>query len=361
MTVGHSKHLSNGELAAIVLLFQQSGIFWLLPYFLVRENGSIGLAAILAGMIVALLIIAIGRYRQLYTSDGGFIATLTARHKVAGALIGSAFVVFYLLFALLTLYSLVDVTQKQLLPNTPHIILCTTVAALTGWISHCGLEAIVRLYRLCIASLVLLITVSIAGSVDVFAIENALPLQMHNLEQMKAAAVHSIFCYSGFLMLFMLYPAGSNDKHLSRSLVWAMIGGTALQTLWLGYALGVLGEYSMQTNLWIPVQLARMVRIGTLLEQMESVMIVLWMIPVLAGGSLLVWCCSEGLHQMMQSRYTLWIHWSIAVILWIGMHLVRNSIRMLQLEYVLAYGMLLLLPLLLGAVLWLIPKRRMEQ
>ncbi len=356
--MGSNKTISPRQLFMMVLLFQQGGLFWLLPYFLVRENGTIGLSAILFGVVAAAAILLVWNYRNDYGNDYGFVTALRQARNGVGAVVGAIFVIWFLLFAIVSLYSFIDVTQKQLLEETPSVFLCLTVILIVGLMSWSGLETIAPMSVFAMAALAVMVVVSVLGNVDLFVLEHALPLQINAPDQLRDAAVHSIFCYSGLLSLFMLYPSVNTEKPLTKSLFLAVGTGAALLVLWTWFALCIFGEYSLQTILWIPAHLARMVQISSFVEQTESLFVVLWMVIVLTNGSLLLWCVSEGAHQLLNKEKNIWLHNMILIVLFFGMFVLHNSMELLQLEAWLAKASLIVLPLLLLAVVLLTAKER---
>ena len=356
--MGSSKVISNREIFYLVFLLQQSGVFWLLPYFWVRGNGTAGIGAIFGGLITAVSIIWVGQYWGTRIGDLEFIAALRQSHKILGSLLGGVCCMFYLIFAILMLYCFVDVVQKQILTETPHFVLCMVTMLLAGWLSRGGLESIARFAILCIGALILMVIVSIAGTMDLFTPEAALPLIIYDKAQLESAFVQSAFCYSGLLSVFMLYPA-SGEKHSLHKVLYKAVGmGAVMLIVWTAYALCVLGAYSLQTVLWIPVHLARMVEIGTLINQIESLFIVLWMAIVVTIGSLFLWCASAGVHQLIGKHQSEGLHWSIILAAFMGMLYLRNTMGLLQMVTLLAKAMLVILPILLIAILLLTPKRR---
>lgn len=59
IVVGSSKLISNRELFHIVLMLHQGSIFWMLPYFIVKDNGTSGLLTLAPGFLAGALIIAV--------------------------------------------------------------------------------------------------------------------------------------------------------------------------------------------------------------------------------------------------------------------------------------------------------------
>lgn len=361
--MGSSKQISGREVFFMVLVFQQSGIFWLLPYLMVRQNGTAGLAAMAAGILTAVFILAAGHYWRQRMPACGFITALKCKHTAAGSMVGAAFLVCYLVFAVLMLYSLLDVVQRQLLPETPHIVIGATLALLAGYMAKSGIESLARLSVLCIAALGIMLAVSVAGTVDLYALEHALPLQIHSPHAFGEAVMYCMACYSSLLILFMLYPAIGRGTARTRSLLGAVCAGAVLLMVWTAYALCIFGQYSLQTILWIPVHLARMVQISAVLEQPEALFIVLWMLPVLYSGSLFIWGCASGLGELMgDGTWPKWktalCHWGVVVLVWAGMLGIENSLQLLEVLHVLVRILTVALPIMLAAVVLLAPKRR---
>lgn len=361
--MGSSKQLSNREIFYLVLLFQQSGLFWLLPHFFVQENGTIGLLALLFGIIVAVSILWVVQFWSMRMPECGFVTALQQKNQIVGSIWGMLLFLFYLLFACLMLYSFIDVVQHQMLRDTPQVVLCVTAVLFVGWMSWSGLESIARLSVFGLVALCLIFLLSIVGSADLFVLEHALPLHLKNPAQFHEAALQSAFCYSGLLMLFMIYPASKHQRlaerqALQKQLFAAVWLGTLFLLVWTGYALCIFGEYSVQSILWIPVHLARMVQMSSFMEQTESLFIVGWMGIVLCNSSLFLWCASEGMHQLIKRQNNIWLHSGVTMLLFVGLLLLRNRITFLYAVQNLAQICVCFLPILLLGILYLAPRRR---
>lgn len=357
IAVGSSKVISNRELFYLVFLFQQGGLFWLLPYFLVRENGTIGLTAMLGGLGAALAILCVCSYWGTHMPERGFITALKEQQAILGSVVGGLLVAVYLLYGVLSLYSLIDVLQKQLLPKTPSVVLCASLLLLVGWMSWRGLETIARLTMLCFGALLLQIVLSVAGTAELFSIIHTMPFQVKQVTLLEEATVHSVYCYSGLLVLFMLYPSCKTQKTSAKQVGMAVVLGAVLLVAWTWYALGVFGQYSLQTILWIPAHLARMVQISALFEQTESLFVVLWMTLVLTSAGLTVWSASEGLHQLFGRKKSIGVHSFLVLTMFAILSTLHNTIQFLQMEYRLAQATLVVLPLLLLTILFLTARK----
>ena len=122
-----------------------------------------------------------------------------------------------------------------------------------------------------------------------------------------------------------------------------------------------MGQYSLQAVLWIPIHLVRMVEIGALIDQTESLFIVLWMAIVMTIGSMFLWCTSEGVHQLVKKQANPYLHWGIALLVFLGMTAIENTMVFLRVEAILAKVMLLFLPVMLGLIAVLAMKRRKRE
>ena len=353
------KQISSYELGSLFFLLQQSSTFWLLPHFLVKENGTLGLISIVSGVIVAFLIIGFCGSLFRHIEKGGIIAAIYKRYRVVGSTIGGMLIVLYILLAVIELYGFVDVVQKQLLEETPRVIICISIVLLAAWLGWCGLEQMGRFSVLCMVVLVAMFVSSIVGSVDLFQIENALPLKMNNQEQLKNGVLHSIRCYSGFLSLLMVYPFCKNISHVSSKLIFTVLTGTTLLIGWIIYTVAILGQHSLKTILWLPVQLSRMAQIGTLVQQTESLFVAFWMGIALIAGSLLLWCALECMRQLYNGRNIVFLYSMIVIVTLVSMLSLENTVGLLQLEWIVAQSMPAVL-LLFGGILAVLVLKRSE-
>ncbi|MBR5318959.1 MAG: GerAB/ArcD/ProY family transporter [Peptococcaceae bacterium] len=350
--MGSSKLISNREMFQMVLLLQQGGLFWLLPYLLIGTNGTIGLISILPGVAVGLLIILVCAFWGKRCREQSFPQSLTAMlGRPFGTVTGMCFMLLYLVFAVICLSSFVEVLSTQLFSTTPRLAILVPVFLLAGWLAWNGLEDIARLLILCIVLAVCLFLLALAGSIGNFAPENMLPLQINDVDQLRQSALHSIFFYSSLLVLFMVYPARNQTRHAGRQLAGAMVLSTAVFLLWVGLALGVFGQFSTGSLIWLPLELARMIRIGSFLERTEALFTAMWMPIVLVNSGLLLWSVTESAHQLLHKQKSRWLHWSI-VLLAAGLCVVmRNLLQLFYVEQVLSVVTLGLVPVLLAVVL----------
>ena len=141
------------------------------------------------------------------------------------------------------------------------------------------------------------------------------------------------------------------SAHVSKKLMLAMGMSSVAVSLWIILALGVFGQYSTGSMIWLPLELARMIQLSSFLERTEALFAILWMVVVVANGGLLVWCVTEGVHQLFGKGKNSWLHWgTIAVLVGMGMQ-TKNVLGLLQLQQRLAAVSLLWIPVLLLCII----------
>lgn len=346
--VGSSKLISNREIFNVVLMVHQGGIFWLLPYFVVKENGSFGLFALIPGIVLGLAILVVSNYWKKNCPELDFLTSLTAIFgKPLGKIVGACFVLFFVVFTMICISSFVEMINGQLLLETPRLVILCSIFLLTGWLSWNGLEDITRMVVLCMVLMCLMMLLILAGSFEVFSLENVLPLKLEDPTLFQEAVYHSMFAFSGLLILFMIYPALNTQKRITKQLLLAMFLSTAMVVMWIILALGVFGDCSVDAIVWLPLELARMVQIGPFLERTEILFSVLWMVIIFVNGSLLLWCTSESVHQLFEQTKNYKIHWAVIFFLLIACGFIKNIYLLFRAEQVMSVLSVWIVPILL--------------
>ena len=313
--MGSSKLISNREVFHLVLLLQQGGVFWLLPYLILKDNGTAGMVSLLPGLLTGAVIILVCTFWGKRCQEQSFFHSLTAMlGKPLGKLTGFCFLLFYIVFAVSCLYSFVEVINGHLLLETPRLVIAVTIFLAVGWLSWNGLEDLARIVVLCALLLVALVLLALAGSWQTFSLENMLPLSINAPQQLRQAMQYSVFSYGGLLTLFMVYPAVRRTGRIAGQLLLAMVLSSGIFVLWL----------------------------------------------VLANGSLLVWSVSEGAHQLLSRKKNLWLHWGAVLLLFLICTQIKNLLQLLQLAQIFSWLSLGFIPALLLLVLagtWLFGRR----
>lgn len=334
----------------MIFLLQQGGMFWMLPVMLVHENGTVGLVGCLPGLAAGILILLVCTFWRRYCDELTFPQSLTVLlGKTAGKIMGILFVLLYLLFALLCLGSFVEVVHTQLLIETPRIILLLPVFALAGWLSWNGLEDIARMTVFAVVFGILLMTLAFTGGIESFMPEQILPLQRNG--NFLHPVLYSVFSYSSFLVLFMVYPAlRQSENHFGRMML-AAVFSFLLFLFWVLLAIGVFGQHSMGELVWLPLELARMIQISSFLERTEALITTFWMPTILVNSSLFLWAASEGMHQFLEKQKSRWIHWILVLLAAVFCIRLNRLAWLFRLEQILAPFVTGLLPILLLVIL----------
>ena len=111
----------------------------------------------------------------------------------------------------------------------------------------------------------------------------------------------------------------------------------------------------------LSIAYCRAMPISSFLERTEALFAVLWLAIVFVNSSLLLWSVSESLHQLLERQKSRWLHWGLVTLLALICMQIKDILRMFALEWQLARGSVILLPLLLVLVLagsWLYGKRK---
>ncbi len=344
--MGSSKQISGREVMKMILLLQQGGLFWMLPVMLVHENGTAGLAACLPGLTAGILILLVCTFWRRHCDELMFPQSLIMLlGKPAGKATGCLFILLYLLFALLCLGCFVEVVHTQLLTETPRTFLLLPVFLLAGWLSWNGLEDIARMTVFAVFSGVLLMALVFTGGIGSFMPEQILPLQREG--NFLQPVLYSVFSYSSFLVLFMVYPALQKTENRFGKMSVVAVLSALLFLFWVLLAIGVFGQHSMGELVWLPLELARMIQVSSFLERTEALVTAFWMPTVLVNGSLFLWAASESLQQLLGKRKSRWLHWITVWITAVICIRINRLAWLFRLEQIMAPVMAVLLPVLL--------------
>lgn len=336
----------------MIVLLQQGGLFWMLPVLLIQENGTAGLLAIVPGLAVGILILLVCTFWRNRCEETSFPQSLQMLlGKPAGMVTTFLFLLLYLLFAVFCLSGFVEVVHTGILKETPRILLLLPVFLLAGWLAWNGLEDIARFTVLAAVLAVLLLFLTVTGSIGSFQMENLLPLQIHSPEKLIQSIGYSSFSYSIFLVMFMVYPSLPQKKGIAWQMPLAAALSAALFLLWVLLALGVFGQFSMEQLIWLPLELARMIQVSAFLERTEALFIAIWFPVVLANSGLLLWAASEAAHQLLHRQKSRWLHWGMVAIAAVFSIAIGNLLQLFYLEQALAAIIAGFVPLLLLAIL----------
>lgn len=348
--VGSSKQISGREVMLLIFLLQQGGLFWMLPVMLVHENGTAGLMACLSGLAAGILILMVCTFWRKHCDEQAFPQSLSLMlGKPIGKITGFLFTCLYLLFALLCLGCFVEVVHTQLLTETPRLVLLLPVFVLAGWLAWNGLEDIARMTVFAVFSGILLMALVFTGGIGSFMPEQILPLKKQG--EFLQPVLYSMFSYSSFLVLFMVYPALRQSENRFGKMALAAVLSMLLFLSWVLLALGVFGQYSMGELVWLPLELARMIQVSSFLERTEAMVTAFWLPTVLVNGSLFLWAASENLHQLVTKAKNPWLHWILVGAAALICIKINRLALLFQLEKLLAPLMTMLLPVLLLLIL----------
>lgn len=351
--MGSGKQISDREGANLIFLLQQGGMFWLLPYLLLNKDGVAGLFGLVPGILWGLLILFVCIFWNRKSKEQGFIPSLfRLLGKPTGWMLGSLLMVLYLVFAVICFVCFTEIISSQLLLDSPRFVLLLPIFFLAGWLAWNGLEDIVRLMTLCMMLIIFLFFLILTGSIENFAIENLLPVLLQNPKQLQGAMIHSLFFYSIYSVMFMVYPAIHEKEQADRKLVCSMLLSTGIFLLWVGLAIGVFGQLRTASLIWLPLELARMIQLGSFLERTEALLTIIWMPVVLVNGGLLLWSLSMSVHQLLGLQKKCWLHWVLMLLVFLLCMAITPFVKLLYIEQILAVLVVVLVSILLLVTLF---------
>lgn len=352
--MGSSSKFSRSELFIMLILLQHGGYFWMLPHLVTLHQGSIGILSLTVGAAVGLGLLVICCSMGKAAGEENIIAYLRKNMgNVLGSIIGLLLCCFFALFTIINISSFTDMIGTQLLPHTPRWALLLISLLLIGKLVYNGLEDIARFAVISMFFLAGVLLLVIAGNVELFSIERVLPVQIKEAGVFWGGFRHAASGYGVFLCLLMIYPKLNQKKKVLPISIGALAVAFITLQMIVVMGLGVFGQQEIGRMLWVPLELAQMIKIGPFLERLEGVFVMLWVVVIFVNNSLLVYCVHHSWADLLKIHRSKKYHWFMMLVMFLILYFVNNLFKMFVLQYIYSqYFIWLMLAVLVFA--WLI-------
>lgn len=312
------QNLSRNDLFALLVLLCHGGYFWVLPSFVTKENGSMGIVSMLLGAGIGLLILGLA-YVLSRKSAGQPIFQYFSQimPRPLGQLAALAIWLYLAIFLILCLAFFTEMMSSRLLIDTPRWIISGVFLFLIGRLVSLGLVDIARFSFFALASLFFLMLMLILGNVPLFELIQALPLTVENKAAFGSNMLQAGNAYSIVLcLLFILPRVRPAEKNFSWSIT-ALLLAVLFFAIMTFLAMGVFGQNFAQTMFWMHLEQAKMIQLGPYFERVEAIYVVLWMTVIFAASSILIYCTNHSLMQIIRRPLTVRAHWLLIIFFWL--------------------------------------------
>lgn len=285
-----------------VAFFLQSST--LLTSFLAGVTKQDSWLPVLTGSLVCIPLILVYRSLMLTFPNKNFLQMLTTVFgRVAGKVLGFAFLWFCLTLAALNLKDMGNFTKLMVLESTPHWVLTLMAVVVAAWMVRSGLKTVVRYGRLFTILEFVVIGITIVLVVNQINFKNFLP--MFQLPVMKyVQSTHILATIPlGELVVFLMVTPCVQFSRKDATKYW--LGGVAIGILTLLIVLlrdiSVLGG-SMHLFSLPGLVTLRLVNLGEALSRMEVLFAAMLILLLFFKVSVMLYVSTIAVCQLANIR-----------------------------------------------------------
>ena len=321
------------------------------------------MAAIPLSLGFALFIVRLGEMFPGKTIIG---ISLDLFGPVLGRLVGLGLLTSWMLNTAGLLRSVAEVHISAIMTETPQIAFVATVAAVAVYATRTGIEPIARTSEIVLIVIVLFFLPLLVLPLDIASPEHLRPILQHGWTTPILSTLNSMTYYTSFTVVGMVLPRLRHQDQARKPVIGAVLTTGVLVVAFILVLTMVFGP--LLTSLAFPAfSLARIVNVANFLERTESLGMVSWVLSHSLECSLLIWCCSQGLAEILglsNGKPLIIALGFLAAAL--ASNFFGNGLELQQFHHVQTLGMplaafhLVLVVLLLGGLIWRKAKPRPE-
>ncbi|MBT2722255.1 GerAB/ArcD/ProY family transporter [Bacillus sp. ISL-46] len=299
------------------------------------------IAVIIAGLSTHIILWMM--YKIVETADGDIIsAHIFVFGKKMGKLMSLPFVLHFLLAAIITLRTFIEVIQAWMFQDLSTFWYSLAFCGLAIYIIFGGLRTVtgVAFFGVVLPAYLIftfLFTIPYADT------RNLLPIFDHSIKDLVMASYQMSFTYSGYGVLLYLYPF---IKEPQKSKKWAHLGvllTTFLYTLLTIATFAYFSEGQLQKNIWATLTMWKIVEMP-FVERFEYIGIANWNIIILPNFCIALWCASRIVKRVinLKQKYGVLLL-SMVILITINILKTRQQINTLsdyigKIDFFLNYG-----------------------
>ena len=292
--------ISERQLAYLFFTFLiATGVFYY-PQIMVGLAGQdawiTALGATVWGILVALIIVALGRkypnqtlteyIPQIIGRPLGFILSLL--YTVWFLSIGSGVVAEFSLFMTTTI-----------MPVTPQVILIITFVAMAFYALHRGLEAFVRVNELFVWIIVIAMLIVVTLPYELMDLRRLLPVGEISAGNLLATSLIAGTWRGEVMLAGMFLPALITMKNTARNLsITVVLVGLLLMAVEVS-SVAVFGSHMVGVIELPAFSLARMISVAKVLDRLEALVVVVWILATFFKVCALLYCATKGAADTM--------------------------------------------------------------
>lgn len=305
--MGSKAELSNRQLIilAILVFIGDMGLVYpsVMTAYANQDGWIAGLISIPVGLGVLWLML---RVYQLYPD----LTIIESSMKITGNWFGSLITIFYLFFFLMlgSVYvrEIEDFMCTQVYERTPgHVIRFMAVIIIVYGLKL-GLKTIGRAAELMFPLFVLFLSALLILLLPDAHIDKLYPiLSTTSIKDLLHASYFGVFYPFGEMIVFlMVLPKVKRQSHMTRDMLVATLVAAIALNFILFLSLTVLGLYFSKHHFYAAYVLAQKINIANILQRIEALMAVTWVISTYFKITLYHYALATGISQLCKIKNT---------------------------------------------------------
>lgn len=296
--------------------------------------------------IVVLLLIMLYLLRQYDNTDIlGIQADLFG--SFISKVIGTVYIIYFSLQLLSILVNYIEVIKVFVFPESQSLTLGLMLIIPIAYTLLGGLRVTIGVVFIFtfLTYWVLILLIEPARQIDLL---NFSPIMDRNFMDILRGVVANAYTFSGFEILFFIYPFVKGKNKITKSVILGTSGVTFLILLTTTIAIGFLSPDQLQRRIWALLNLYK-IQTSPIIERLDYIVVAEWMMVVLPKAILLMWCIIYTTKRIFNvpKKVSIYI-FSIIILAFIPFftdHFVIQ--KLIDFTKYIAYGLVYFYPLLL--------------
>jgi spore germination protein KB len=292
--------IANRQLGAILFMARTTVVLSLVPSLTTGDAMQDAWASALVSAAVMLVIAwLIGALGAAYPR----LTVVEYSRRLLGSVLGTAvsmvFAYCYLLIAATDIRIFAELVRAAFMPNTPMLVVITTIALTSGVVAWIGLETVGRIADMFIPFFVMFIVVSVAGAFTHFDAANLQPVLARGIKPV----ISSIWTLLGiglqWTVVSMLVPSLAEPEKATAVSVTAALAAGLVSALTVAAIVGFLGPQLGSDSLFPFLKTARTIMLSRVIQRLESLGMMAWGLGLSVTGATMTYCGSRCLAQVL--------------------------------------------------------------
>lgn len=207
--------------------------------------------------------------------------------KIIGKILGSGYILFFLVMNILVVREYTDFLKIALMPNTPIWALNLSIILVGSYGAFSGIEVLARSAQFVLPLFLLSLITLLGISIQDLNLEELLPLLEGGISPLIQASITPASWFGESIILVLLLPLINKPAEIKRKGFLALMGVAGLLCVETLITTAVLGPDLTGYFLFPYWRLARYLELGRAFVRVETLLVVLWISGIVMKVSII--------------------------------------------------------------------------